>query len=87
MRAASRRRAKPSGKVVFNRLFGEYKQARKWIVAIIGGSILCIGALMIILPGPAFIVIPAGLAVLATEFAWARRLLKRIKKKLHVGSG
>jgi hypothetical protein len=34
---------------------------------------------MIVTPGPAILVIPAGLAVLATEFVWARRLLRRFK--------
>jgi hypothetical protein len=33
---------------------------------------------MIILPGPAFIVIPAGIGILATEFVWARSLLKEV---------
>jgi tellurite resistance protein TerC len=37
---------------------------------------------MIVLPGPAFIVIPVGLGILAIEFAWARRLLKRVKYKI-----
>jgi hypothetical protein len=31
------------------------------------------------LPGPAFIVIPLGLAILATEFVWAKKLLKKGK--------
>ena len=49
---------------------------RKLIVAVIGGTILLIGLAMIVLPGPAFIVIPIGLGVLATEFAWARRVVE-----------
>jgi tellurite resistance protein TerC len=52
---------------------------RKLIVAIIGGTVLLIGVALIVLPGPAFIVIPIGLAILATEFAWARRALARAK--------
>jgi len=36
---------------------------------------------MIILPGPAFIIIPVGLAILATEFIWARKLLKKVRSK------
>jgi tellurite resistance protein TerC len=60
--------------------FREYKQARKLVIAILGGSILLIGILMLVLPGPAVIVIPAGLTVLATEFGWARRVLARVKK-------
>ncbi len=37
---------------------------------------------MIVLPGPAVVVIPIGLAVLATEFAWARKLLIRVKERI-----
>jgi hypothetical protein len=47
---------------------------RKLIVGLIGGTILLIGVALIVLPGPAFIVIPIGLAILATEFAWAQRM-------------
>ena len=42
---------------------------------------MLVGVAMIVLPGPAFVVIPLGLAVLATEFVWARWLLSRIKEK------
>ena len=52
---------------------------RKLIVAVIGVTILLIGVVMIALPGPAFIVIPLGLAILATEFAWARRAVRRTR--------
>jgi Putative transmembrane protein (PGPGW) len=52
---------------------------RKLIVAIIGGTVLAIGIALIVLPGPAFIVIPTGLAILATEFAWARSAINRAK--------
>ncbi|HSP45588.1 MAG TPA: PGPGW domain-containing protein [Chthoniobacterales bacterium] len=47
---------------------------RKIIVGLIGGTVLLIGVALIVLPGPAFIVIPIGLAILATEFAWAQRM-------------
>ncbi|MEY2560332.1 MAG: hypothetical protein QOG51_747, partial [Verrucomicrobiota bacterium] len=46
---------------------------------VIGGTIVLIGIAMILLPGPAVIVIPVGLGVLATEFAWARRLVRRTR--------
>ena len=36
---------------------------------------------MIVLPGPAVVVIPVGLAILATEFVWARRLLDNLKER------
>jgi tellurite resistance protein TerC len=52
---------------------------RKVIVAVIGGTIVLIGIAMIVLPGPAFIVIPVGLGILATEFAWARRAVQRAR--------
>ena len=52
---------------------------RKLIVAVIGLTILLIGVAMTVLPGPAFIVIPVGLGILATEFAWARRVIRRTR--------
>jgi uncharacterized protein (TIGR02611 family) len=63
--------------------FGEYTRLRKVVVGVLGLSIMLVGAAMLLLPGPAIIVIPAGLALLATEFAWARRLLRRIKRKFN----
>jgi tellurite resistance protein TerC len=49
------------------------------IVAVIGVTVLAIGVAMILLPGPATVVIPLGLGILAIEFAWAARMLKRLK--------
>jgi tellurite resistance protein TerC len=43
---------------------------------------LAAGIAMIVLPGPAFVFIPAGLAMLATEFLWARKLLQKVKDSL-----
>ena len=54
--------------------------ARKVAVAVIGASVLALGIALIVLPGPAVIVIPLGLAILATEFLWARRLLRRVRQ-------
>jgi Putative transmembrane protein (PGPGW) len=48
----------------------------KIVIAVIGTTILLIGVALIVLPGPAFIVIPIGLSILATEFIWARRVIK-----------
>ena len=58
-----------------------YKKARRVVVAIVGGSVVVVGILMIVLPGPAIVVIPAGLAILGIEFAWARRWLRKLKAK------
>jgi len=52
---------------------------KRLVVTVIGGTILVIGLMLLVLPGPAFLVIPLGLAVLATEYVWARRWLKRAK--------
>jgi tellurite resistance protein TerC len=54
--------------------------ARKVAVAVIGSTVLALGIALIVLPGPAFVVIPLGLAILATEFLWARRLLRRVRQ-------
>ncbi|MBI5187832.1 MAG: PGPGW domain-containing protein [Nitrospirae bacterium] len=61
------------------------QQAKRLIKIIIGFTILLIGLAMIVLPGPAIVVIPIGLTILATEFIWARRLLKRIKRGMGGG--
>jgi uncharacterized protein (TIGR02611 family) len=52
---------------------------KKTLVGVAGGLVLLAGIAMIALPGPACIVIPAGLAILATEFEWAHRLKERFK--------
>ena len=53
---------------------------RRILVAVIGGTVLLIGVAMLILPGPAMVVIPLGLAILASEFTWARWGLNWAKK-------
>lgn len=55
------------------------KVVRRVSVLIVGATVLLAGAAMIIAPGPAFIVIPLGLAVLGLEFAWARYWLRRLR--------
>ena len=71
-------------RTVLNRIFENkpYKIVRKIVVAIVGVSVILIGAAMIFLPGPAIVVIPVGLAILATEFAWAKVLLHKLKEKI-----
>jgi uncharacterized protein (TIGR02611 family) len=56
-----------------------FSPLRKLIIGIIGTTVLLVGFALIVLPGPAFIVIPIGLAILATEFAWAQNALARAK--------
>jgi len=57
-----------------------YIAIRRLLVLVIGVSVLIVGVIMIVTPGPAIIVIPAGLALLATEFLWARRVLERVQE-------
>jgi tellurite resistance protein TerC len=54
--------------------------AKRIVVAIVGGTVTLVGLALIVLPGPAFVVIPIGLSILATEFVWARRLLKKARQ-------
>ena len=49
-----------------------WKQARRVVVLLVGATLLLTGLAMIVLPGPAILFIPAGLAILASEFLWAR---------------
>lgn len=49
---------------------------RKLIVAVVGSTVILFGLALVVLPGPAVIVVPLGLAILATEFVWARRLVR-----------
>jgi uncharacterized protein (TIGR02611 family) len=56
------------------------KIVRRVIVSVVGATVLLIGVALLVLPGPAFIVIPVGLAILATEYAWARRWLKKVRR-------
>lgn len=68
-------------------VFNTVRQAKRLIIAIIGFTVLGIGVALIVLPGPAFVVIPIGLGILATEFVWARSLLKKVKIKLQKAKG
>jgi len=61
------------------------RHAWRLIILVVGMTVLLIGIALIVLPGPAFVVIPAGLAILATEFAWARRWLRIIRRSAKKG--
>lgn len=56
-------------------------RARRLIRIVIGLTVLIVGVFMIVLPGPAVVVIPVGLMILATEFVWARKLLQHFQKR------
>jgi uncharacterized protein (TIGR02611 family) len=65
-----------------NEVMKKLKQAKRLAVAVIGFTMLAAGLAMVVLPGPAFVFIPAGLAILATEFLWAKKLLQKVKDRL-----
>jgi tellurite resistance protein TerC len=58
-----------------------YRWARRIAVGLVGGTVLAIGVALIVLPGPALLVIPLGLAILGAEFAWARHWLRKVKQR------
>jgi hypothetical protein len=58
------------------------KTIKRIAVVVVGGTVLLLGVSLLVLPGPAFIVIPLGLAILAVEFAWARRWLRKARDLL-----
>jgi tellurite resistance protein TerC len=58
-----------------------YRWAKRIAVTVIGFSVLLVGLAMVVLPGPALVVIPTGLAILSLEYAWARAWLARVRAK------
>jgi uncharacterized protein (TIGR02611 family) len=57
------------------------KQAKKASIGIAGVIVVLIGIVAIPYPGPGWLIVFAGLAILATEFAWAQRLLDKVRGK------
>ena len=55
------------------------KSAWRAVIAVIGVSVILFGVILLFTPGPAVIVIPLGLGILATEFVWAGRLLRNVR--------
>ena len=52
-------------------------------MAVIGTTVVLFGLALIVLPGPAVLVVPLGLAILATEFVWARKWLEYARKQIN----
>ncbi|MEJ7797032.1 MAG: PGPGW domain-containing protein [Solirubrobacteraceae bacterium] len=51
------------------------------LYVVAGFTILAVGLITLVTPGPAFVIIPIGLALLSLEFAWAERLLEKAIEK------
>lgn len=59
-----------------------YKAARRIVIGVVGVTVLVLGVIMLVTPGPALIVIPVGLAILSLEFAWARAWLTKLRRSI-----
>ena len=59
-----------------------YRVARRIAILVVGSTVLLFGIVLIVTPGPAFVVIPVGLAILGLEFAWARRWLRSVREQV-----
>ena len=57
------------------------QQAKRFLKILIGFTLLALGVVMIVTPGPGVVTIVLALGVLAAEFVWARRLLDRVKEQ------
>lgn len=68
--------------MIFKAMHFTYKVARRIVVAVVGITVLLIGVIMIVTPGPALVLIPVGLAILSIEFAWARIWLRKLRESI-----
>jgi tellurite resistance protein TerC len=57
------------------------QQAKRFLKILFGFTLLALGVVMIVTPGPGWLTILLALGVLAAEFVWARRLLDRVKQQ------
>ena len=72
----------------FKELLGFILRSTKRIVVLVVGLALVVaGVAMLVLPGPGIVVVIAGLAVLASEFAWAERMLDTAKEQAAKAGG
>ena len=59
-----------------------YKTARRIAILAVGSTVVILGVIMLVTPGPGLIVIPVGLAILGLEFAWARIWLRKVRETI-----
>ena len=62
-------------------LYVPYKVAKRIVICIVGGTVVLLGVVMMVTPGPGIPAILVGLGILGIEFAWARIWLKKAKAK------
>lgn len=56
------------------------------VVTVVGFSLIALGIVLLVLPGPGILVVIAGFAVLATQYAWARTALEATKRRAAQGA-
>jgi Flp pilus assembly protein TadB len=59
---------------------GLARKTKRLMIGVIGLTVVLVGGALLVLPGPGLVTIFAGVAILATEFVWARRLLRQGKR-------
>ncbi len=79
-----RRQIAIMGREITSLTLATWRQARRIVILLIGSSVMLVGVVLVFLPGPAVIVIPLGLAILAAEFTWARRWMRQLRYTLHL---
>ena len=57
------------------------RETRRVLIGVVGGVILVLGVIAIPYPGPGWAIVFIGLAILSTEFVWAKNLLRYAKGK------
>jgi len=57
------------------------RHTKRVVIAVVGITVILIGVALMVLPGPGLLIIIVGLAVLATEFAWAQGLLHKAREQ------
>jgi uncharacterized protein (TIGR02611 family) len=77
---ASRKLRRAAGKRL-EMLFRTLQQAKRFLRIVVGFTVLLLGVILLVAPGPGWVVIFLGLGILAAEFVWARRLLDRMKRE------
>lgn len=59
---------------------------KKLMITIGGGFLVFIGAIFVLVPGPAFLFLPVGLAILSLEYPWAKQWLKKCQRWMKQGA-
>lgn len=63
------------------------RTGKRVAVTVVGAALIAAGLVMLVVPGPGLLAIIAGLAVLATQYAWARRALDEARRRAGDAAG